>query len=110
MATTASVTSYQIQARVFTTDPAYVITVTGLSGTTTVKVNIYFIKTGKVIPPTVAGANLPPLLLETYLPETSYQAWVDLLRNEKPLTMVVNGTSFYVQTGQEAVGAHEIGA
>jgi hypothetical protein len=108
MATTATVTTYQIQQRVFTTDAASVITITGLDVATTVKVNVYFIKTGKIIPPPVAG--VVPIILETYLPESSYASWVDLLRNEKPLTMVVNGTSFYVQTGQEPVGAHEIGA
>lgn len=110
MSTTASVTTYQIQARVFPTDTAYAITITGLVGGTTVKVNIYFIKTGKVLPAPVAGAPGAIILLETYLPETEYLAWVDLLRMEKPLTMVVNGTSFYVQTGQEPAGAHEIGA
>ena len=108
MSTTATVTTYQVQQRVFTTDAASAVTITGLAGVTLVKVNIYFIKTGKVIPPAVAGTA--PILLSTYLPEASYLAWVDLLRNEKPLTMVVNGTSFYVQTGQEPVGAHEIGA
>lgn len=107
MATTANVTTYQIIARSFGTNSS-VITITGLSGTTTVKVNVYFVKTGSPIPsPTVGTA---PLLLETFLPESSYMAWVDLLRNEKPLTMNVNGTAFYVQTGQEAVGAHELGA
>lgn len=109
MATTASVTTYQIQSRVFPTDIAHYITITGTSGATTVKVNVGFIKTGKALPAPVSYAS-GTLLLECYLPESSYLAWVDLLRNEKPLTMNINGTSFYVQTGQEAAGAHEIGA
>jgi hypothetical protein len=107
MAITASVTTYQIQQRAFTSDIASAITVTGISGTTTVKANIYFVKTGKPIPQPTTSSG--PVMVETYQPEASYLAWVDLLRNEKPLTMNINGTSFYVQSGQEAVGTHEVG-
>jgi hypothetical protein len=110
MATTASVKEYQIQARIFNADLVTYITLFGTAGTTAVSANIGFIKTGKPIPAPLVGAAAGPHLIETYLPEASYLSWVDLLRNEKPLTMNVNGANLYVQTGRELVGAHEIGA
>ena len=111
MVTTATVTLYSLIITTEVSSTPYIITVAGkkLIDNTSMDVRINFIRSGLALPASFLGPV--PFHATIYMPESSYLPVVDLLRNEKPLRMMVNGTNFKILTaGGEAVGAHEIGA
>jgi hypothetical protein len=83
-----------------------------ISATTSTNVKfaaqVAFVKTGKALPG--VSENLNTRTLNVFLPETAYDMWIDLLRNEKPLELSISGLSAQLSCGTaEPVGAHEIG-
>ena len=111
MVTTATVTLYSLNISTELSSTPFFITVGGkkLKDNTPMDVRINFTRSGLAIPAAFLGPT--PFFATIYMTESSSLPMVDMLRNEKPLQMVVNGTYFRLLTSVgEGVGAHEIGA
>lgn len=67
---------------------------------------IYFIPEGRAVPNNTESE----LWIKLYLPESQIPAVVDMLRNEKPVSVFYNNTAALLFTGKEPVGEAEAGA
>lgn len=111
----ASVTSYQLrlQSNAPSNNTRGQIRILAKNNATgaTVEVHYYFRKAGITLSAPTRSTNSGALLILADQPESFFGAYVDALRNEKPLTVVISDNNdTMLHSNYEAVGAHEIGA
>jgi|JI10StandDraft_1071094.scaffolds.fasta_scaffold284952_2 hypothetical protein len=106
--------NYQATCVARATNTRYVLYLYGKQKGTLKPANtiVIFQKTGVALGPNkrlVTASGTLQMTIE--LPESVYPQWLDMLRNEKPLeVMVLDDNGVDLGTGLEAIGAHEIGA
>jgi hypothetical protein len=64
---------------------------------------VHFVPTGHTIP---SDTNNPPWI-RMYLPEAAFPGVIDMLRNEKPISVYFAAGSGFLHTGEEPIGEAE---